>query len=507
MTKEDSYKSYSIVKLSFVASKFVIKNIQPVVAIGLLSMKVQLMLILLCCFCFIVGCVKKENFALQHFSNLSTLAEAVGKVADELFSQYSTSTNVVIANGYKVSDFTNEFILKISNNLFTYFHLVTTAGIKELKGKQWRSNVFVIRDLSDLQEFYKSIRPEIFIFNGYFLVVLVCKDIVNIQSIFELFWKLEIYMVNVIYENDNGAIIVKTFMPLSRRSCNDTTPVVINEFINGTFSKPIDSEFFPRKMRNLNKCPIRVSIANNSEPNIFAKIQPNGSYQLSGRDIHLINALAQSMNFSINYTYIGDDGYFLDNGTGQGTLKAVLNGTADLSITDWFLTASRLKFFGATSSYISGLIVFIVFGGRELSTFEKLIFPFDFLLWALIVMCFIVGYIIIGFVKTRSMRMQNLLFGDDVKNPYLNMFVGFIGGAQNILPTGNCARIILMAFLMYSMVIRTIYQGSFFDLMQSKRHHKEVQSIDEMVRMDYKIYLHPGIADFFQGTEILRKRY
>lgn len=473
-------------------------------------MKVQITLSLTCCFWLIVKCVKEENFALHHFTNFSTLAEAVSKVADELFSRYSTSTNVVIAekgNSYEVSDFSNEFVLKTSFSLLTYFHLVTTTGITEPNGSQWRSNIFIIRDLSDLQEFHGRIRPEIFTFNGYFLVVLVGKDIVNIQDIFELFWRLEIYMVNVIYENDQGTIIVETFMPLSKNNCNDTTPVLINEYTNGKFSKLIDEDFFPRKMRNLNKCPIRVSIANNSEPNIFAKIQPNGSYQLSGRDIDLINALAQSMNFSINYTYIGDDGYFLDNGTGQGTLKAVLDGTADLSITDWFLKASRLKFFGVTSSYISGSIVFIVFGGRELSTFEKLIFPFDDLLWILIVMCFIVGYIIIGFVKTRSMRLQNLLFGDDVKSPYLNIFVGFIGGAQNILPTGNFARIILMAFLMYSMVIRTIYQGSFFDLMQSKRHHKVVQSIDEMIRKDFKIYLSPGMADFFQGTEILRKRY
>lgn len=93
-----------------------------------------------------------------------------------------------------------------------------------------------------------------------------------------------------------------------------------------------------------------------------------------------------------------------------------------------------------------------------------------------------------------------------MKNPYLNMLVAFIGDSQNILPKRNFARLLLMMFLMYSLVIQTLYQALFYQLLNSKRQYGEVRSVDKMIEKEYSFYVYMGNVDLFQGTEAMKKR-
>jgi hypothetical protein len=98
------------------------------------------------------------------------------------------------------------------------------------------------------------------------------------------------------------------------------------------------------------------------------------------------------------------------------------------------------------------------------------------------------------------------VFGTGVRTPCLNLFIAFIGGAQKKLPGRNFARFLLMIFLMYSLVIRTLYQASFYELLRSNKRHEEVQSIDEMIEKDFKFYVGIGNEDFLQKTEAIKNR-
>lgn len=179
---------------------------------------------------------------------------------------------------------------------------------------------------------------------------------------------------------------------------------------------------------------------------------------------------------------------------------------ADLSISNWWMQEDRLKFFEASVSYISDQIFFVVPPGRNLTTFEKLILPFTFHLWLLILGCFLFGFLVIFIIQRRSKATRNFVFGTGVTNPYFNMFIGFIGGSQSALPKRNFARFLLAVFLMYSLIIRTIYQGSFYKTMRSHKRIKEVQSIDEMIEKDFRFYTYKGDATAFQGTEAIASK-
>jgi hypothetical protein len=340
---------------------------------------------------------------------------------------------------------------------------------------------------------------------GFYLVILEHCQIDELQGIFQLFWNLQIYNVNIMFQGENNVTLVKTFMPFNAQNCGDTSPITVNEFKHGKFSNDFD-QFYLQKMKNLHNCSILISTSYNDEPFIFSERYPNGTYRLYGSDITLINTLSEILNFRINITFIGDYGYCYENGTCKGPLKAVMDGVAELSISNWWLKKHRLQFFDVSIPYNNEQVIFVIPPGREFTSFEKLVYPFTLHVWILILMCFIIGYIVIFIFKRLSSSIQTFIFGPDLQNPYLNMFIGFIGGSQHVVPKTNFARFLLMMFLMYSLIVRTLYQGSFYELMQSNKHHNELQSIDEMIAKDFKFYVPHWIADLFQATDAMARR-
>jgi hypothetical protein len=166
-----------------------------------------------------------------------------------------------------------------------------------------------------------------------------------------------------------------------------------------------------------------------------------------------------------------------------------------------------MKFFEFTSAYYDALIYFVVPPGRDYTSFEKLIYPFELTSWIFILMFLLIGIFVIFIIERRSIIIQNFVFANDVKSPYLNMLNGIIGGSQHVLPKYNFARFILMNFLLYSIVIRTLYQGSFFELLKSNKRHEPAQTIDEMIERDYKFFASEGIVDLLQSSEAIRKRF
>jgi hypothetical protein len=82
---------------------------------------------------------------------------------------------------------------------------------------------------------------------GLYVIAMIGKEI---KEIFSLLWQLQIFNVNAMFENENGEILVKTFLPFSRGNCNNTKPILINRFKDGKFENGIEN-FFPEKMKNL----------------------------------------------------------------------------------------------------------------------------------------------------------------------------------------------------------------------------------------------------------------
>jgi hypothetical protein len=437
---------------------------------------------------FLIGVKSELNFTMEK----SILAEAFVKVSEGFFSVNEKTLNLITSE----NDFKDEIFDK--NSFVIYQQNVFNSTAKQ-------NSIFVVKNFNNFNEIYLKINPKSFKFSGLFLIVLVDGEIKEIEEIFMLLWKKQILNVIIMHEDEHGEILVKTFFPFNPKSCNDTKAVTINRFRNGNFENGLEN-FFPEKLKNLHHCKIGCSVVLDAKPSILSEKKTDGSLEIGGRDGNLAKGLANALNFSLNFKASQEFGFYYDNGSAKGALKDLIDGKVEFSISNWFLKENRMKFFDASSAYYSGEIVFVIPPPRPFSKFEKFIFPFSFTLWIFILVCLVVGIVAIFIIKTRSKFIQNLVFGENVKNPNLNLFIGFIGGAQNILPKNNFARFLLMIFLLYSLIIRAVYQSSFYELLSTNKHHKTIQSIDEIIEKKFTIFCPGGDEDLFQWSDGIKSR-
>lgn len=371
-----------------------------------------------------------------------------------------------------------------------------------------KCNIIMISSCSNFTRIYEALAASIFARHDSPLLLVFFNDDYRdvLADIFSTLWRANVYKVNAMHEAGEGAANVMTFFPFEHSQCNETVPALINQFINGTGFINSTRNFFPDKLSDLHQCPIRVSTSNNSQPYIFSKKLSNGSYALHGRDIKLLKTLAEALNFKINYVYVGIEGVLLENGTAQGALLRLVDGRGDIAIADLWLKANRLKFIDATSFYITQTIAFVIPPGSELTSFEKYAKPLSIETWVCLLITIAGALFVIFIVKKKPQNVQEFIFGRGVSDPYLNVFIALFGGSQPTLPQKNFARYLLMMFLIFCLVMRTIYQGSLYRFLQSTISHKEVQSIDEMIQRDYKFYVVPSILDLIVGQPRIYER-
>jgi hypothetical protein len=74
------------------------------------------------------------------------------------------------------------------------------------------------------------------------------------------------------------------------------------------------------------------------------------------------------------------------------------------------------------------------------------------------------------------------------------------------LPRNNFARFILMNFIIYYFVIRTVYQGGIYNIIKSRQRKPELASIDEIMEKNYDFYLYETFANRAQHMKFYDRR-
>lgn len=80
---------------------------------------------------------------------------------------------------------------------------------------------------------------------------------------------------------------------------------------------------------------------------------------------------------------------------------------------------------------------------------------------------------------------------------YIDIITVIVGAAQShqMIPRSNCGRIVLGTFLLFTLIIRGLYQGALFQFIQTNRGHSEIHSIDEMMEQDFRFYMYPAYEE------------
>lgn len=297
----------------------------------------------------------KIKLAANPFSDL---AAAVNLVIETYFLRNAVSVNFISPdqNFHSLGDFKQELLMKHLANFSVAVKQDDSTELKKNTVIKRRGVTILIRDFNDFQEIYEEISSEIFKLNTFYFIVMLHGEIEEIEEIFKLLVKKQIYNVIAMFDDTKGSIQVKTFNPFNKDKCNDYAPVHINEFRAGKFTNGTEN-LFAKKTTNLYKCPITVATSKNFEPYIFLKRFQNDSIEITGRDISLINTLAEFINFTVKFTYIGSNSFLFENGSAGGVYEAVLTGVAQIVASNFVLRQSRLKFLDMTTSHVSETMV------------------------------------------------------------------------------------------------------------------------------------------------------
>ena len=129
-----------------------------------------------------------------------------------------------------------------------------------------------------------------------------------------------------------------------------------------------------------------------------------------GLDVEIVNALAQYVNFQIDYTSPPDgDWGTVVNGSWTGLIKQLMDGDADIAIGCVTITSAREKVVDFTIPYMQDMLTFISPLPKEVPHWNTLVKPFGYYIWLSIIVGLIVITIFIWFLLLENRSYSTIL--------------------------------------------------------------------------------------------------
>lgn len=398
--------------------------------------------------------------------------------------------------------FVDDVLKNASSQLKTALELTDPDYTNNMISETKLSFVIFAENFEDVYSFFNSFSPKIFDIRGYFLIVISSSlQRKEIGKIYNFIWKAKIFNLNILHE-ESGEVYCTTFVPFKEDSCDGK---LTNEtFVTRKFSTGRKETFFPKLLNDMKNCPVRVSTFQNS-----AFVIKKGNL-LSGRDIDLINTISKALNFTLDLQLVegGEPwGYLYENGTGTGAIAKLLNNETDLIFGDYFLKLDRLTWFDNTVAYFTSRLVYVIPPSAPFSSFQKLSAPFRKNVWISLLAFYTMATLSILVIKRLSVEVKNIVFGSKAHYPFTNMILITLGMSQRKEPRGRFARTVFILFLMFCLVIRSVYQGSLYRFLQSDGPGREIKSFDDLIKKDFKFYIGTGFKEMgHSNPEFYRRR-
>lgn len=369
---------------------------------------------------------------------------------------------------------------------------------------KWKRNFVIIffDTLDGFVKFHEKISGEKFDHSGFYLIILKQEQFGCIEQMFKLMWELMIYNVNAVVYEDYKRISLFTFIPFSDKLCGNVRPVKISDLNSETLSWT-SQDFFPKKFKNLQDCSIRVGTYE-SAPGLIVRNVGNEN-KILGFEGDLFNAIAQGLNFRMDVKVVNYGGGSVnENGTASGLVERVMLNEFDLMMSLFSANYLRTLFLTATKSYYVDKMIIIIPADRLMDPFLKLFYVFHIVLWITLVTIFISTLVIFQIVKTTFPQFHQK-FLSEIRIPYLSLLVAFVGGSEKTLPRKDFPRILLAMFLLFFMVIRTIYQGGLFNILKRDIRINEINSIKDINTFHYTFYIINSIDIKVKDLSIFKK--
>lgn len=140
-----------------------------------------------------------------------------------------------------------------------------------------------------------------------------------------------------------------------------------------------------------------------------------------------------------------------------------------------------------TMTFDQGSFVFLITPSKPYSMGEKLFLPFDNVTWMLLIVTFFIAVIVIFTLAFQRQKIKDLVYGDKINTPLLNLLYIFFGMGQIKTPTKTFPRLLLMYFILFCLIFRTCYQDKLFEFMTTDMWTPPPETIKDLHDQNFTI--------------------
>jgi hypothetical protein len=108
-------------------------------------------------------------------------------------------------------------------------------------------------------------------------------------------------------------------------------------------------------------------------------------------------------------------------------------------------------------------------------------------------------------LKFTPRIFHNYIIGKNIKGSLLNVWNVLLGGSQVKLPKNNFPRFLFAKFLIFALVMRSLYQGAIFDLLKNDISTVELKTFDELIEHEFTFYMYDSLATRLNGTKFTHR--
>ena len=283
---------------------------------------------------------------------------------------------------------------------------------------------------------------------------------------------------------EKDKISLNTMTMFTKQRCKVAQLIEVNRFSRSR-KKWLTNKFFVPAIDNFYGCELVVYLQNNfGLPFLKIDFSKGERHPIEGVFVELVEALSSRLNFKIVY-------------------KISANSETDLS----FLM-TRINEIDQDSQEVSDPIcstseVFIVPSEELYTSWEKLLLPFDQDTWIWIGITFAVAFFVIFLVKlSKSSSIYEFVIGSNVSAPSLNVVAIFMGIGQILLPSRDMPRFMFINFVLFCLIMRTAYQGKYFEFLTSDMRKKTISTVEELRERNFTIFITEEVKSYSKIVDL-----
>ena len=309
--------------------------------------------------------------------------------------------------------------------------------------------------------------------------LIYCEDITSASRLND--YKGYSTFLNFIVE-ENSEISLNALTWFTEQKCDKRQQVELNRF-SSLDSKWTTKKFFNQIIPNFYGCEIKIAFIPDNFPFSTFKYSEDKEmmHDAEGVLVELVKALATHLNFTINYC-----------------IHLELDGLS------WTIEAQPIREILESDPIYTESDVIVVPPGKFYTPWEKLFLPFDRDTWIWLGIVFTTAILVILLIKlSKSTSMYDFVIGSNVSSPILNVIALFMGSSQLFLPQRNVSRFLFIIFILFCLIMRTAYQGKYFEFITCDIKKEPMSTVDELKKNNFTIHYEFGrYFSRFDPTEL-----